>query len=142
MVGYPSGIGLIMRVNLLLFDSAKRCVVIKELLNSAELPSTITNENEDMISAAHRVIKDIIDVPVDNQFIKFHSSVSGVVKEEHDVVFSDYYLYYILPAKYEGRELNEGMIWYEVPSTVMFDVESLEHAELMLTILSVYKNIN
>lgn len=131
-----------MRVNLLLFDSEKRHVVIKELLDSSELPSTITNENESMISAAHRVIKDIIDIPVDNQFINFHSSISGVVKEEHDSVFSDYYLYYILPIKYEGIELNDGMIWFEVPNTVMFDTESLEHAKLMLTILSVHKNIN
>ena len=131
-----------MRVNLLLFDSEKRRVVLQEGFCEAELPFTITNENESMISAAHRVIKDIIDIPVDNQFINFHSSISGVVKEEHDAVFSDYYLYYILPIKYEGIELNDGMIWFEVPNTVMFDTESLEHAKLMLTILSVHKNIN
>ena len=131
-----------MRVNLLLFDSEKRRVVIQEGFCEAGLPSTLTNENESMISAAHKVIKDIIDIPVDNQFINFHSSISGAVKGEHDLVFSDYYLYYILPVKYEDLELNKGMIWYEIPSTVMFDAESLEHAKLMLTILSVYKNIN
>lgn len=132
-----------MKVNLLLFSNDKRYVVLNEGFCEVEIPNTEQLENESIKASSLRILNDIIGIDLKDDIINFPSSIQGVTKtKDGDIVFNEYNVYGVLPKELEDTELSRGMIWYQVPETVMFDLDSLGHAEMMLTILSVYKSIS
>lgn len=131
-----------MKVNVLLFDSMKRCVVVNENAEDCllALPNLEQSENESITDAAYRVLEDVIginhneDVP-----LHFAATVQGtsIGINQHTIVRNDYYIYGVLPSYLEGVPFKNGMIWYQIPDDIELSSDELKFGELILTILSV-----